>query len=172
MSRSSVALAVLTLGLAAPLQDAHASGLEVNPVRVFLGASKRSVTMELRNQGSEALRYQVTVQQWQQSTDGEMILAPTRDVVAFPSLVELKPGDTRKIKVAKAVTPGATEKTYRVFLEPLPTEANPAPGTVRMLTRINIPVFVQPAAPLPRPEVRLRLELGRIVVSVVNSGNS
>jgi fimbrial chaperone protein len=171
MSRLSTTLTVLAVSLGVPCLHAQAAGLEVNPVRVRLSASQRSQTVQLRNQGKEPLRYQVTAQQWQQSATGEMVLSPTRDLVVFPSLVELKPGETRRLKVARAVAPGAVEKTYRVFLEPLPDGFAQGPGTVRVLTRFNIPVFVQPAAPLPRPEVRLRVEQGKLVVSVSNAGN-
>lgn len=98
------------------------------------------------------------------------MLKPTRDVLFFPSLLEIPPGETKRVRVATTARPGRVERSYRLIVEEFPR--TPMPGTVLVLTRLSIPVFVQPAKPEPRPALETKLEDGRLVVSVTNPGNA
>lgn len=143
----------------------------VNPVRIHLSASRKSELLQLKNTGKELARFQITANVWQEGSDGQMTLVPSRDIVFFPSLLEIKPGETRRIRVASSVAPGAAERSYRLIVQELPNSAE-TPGTVQVLTRLSIPVFVQPAAPKPRAAVNARVDAGKLLVSVENVGNA
>jgi P pilus assembly protein, chaperone PapD len=105
-----------------------------------------------------------------------MELEPTEDVVLFPRLLTLEPHKERKIRVGAAVAFAGTERTYRVFVEELPSaeSANLFSGGlgVRVLTRMGIPIFLQPAqARAAGAIVNPRVEQGRVTFQVHNNGN-
>jgi hypothetical protein len=71
---------------------AEAALVAIDPVKVLLTGAAPSRSISLRNNGSERVRFQMSAFTWQQSSGGEMQLAPTPDLVFFPSLLELAPG--------------------------------------------------------------------------------
>lgn len=153
---------------------AHASTFTVNPTRVTLSEATSSALLTVKNAGDEPVRVQVTFKAWTQSPLGEMQLAPTSDLIVFPTLFELQPGTERTVRVARATPPGTIEKTYRVFVEELPpvSEDGSARPGIRMLTRMGIPVFIQPARPVARAALKaLALDGGRLSFTLENLGN-
>jgi fimbrial chaperone protein len=166
---SLAAALALCLLWAAP---ARGGELQVSPVLVELAADSKTALVSLRNGGAEEARYQVTVFHWEQSPAGEMKLGPTEDVVFFPRLFTLKPGEQRNLRVGAITDLGALEKTYRLFVEELPPAQKPeAKSQVRVLTRIGIPIFLAPAQPSARGEVvDLAVRAGKASFRVVNRG--
>jgi len=127
--------------------QASASTFNVSPTQVFLSGKASSALLTLRNDSEEPLRFQLSVFAWDQSPSGEMTLAPTQDVVFFPALLTLAPKEERKIRVGRMVAPANVERTYRIFVEELPSleaVSNPA-ASVKVLTKMGIPIFVRPA---------------------------
>ena len=169
-SRSAcVAAFLVTLGMAVV---ARATAVAVDPTRVYLSAKAHSQSLALHNSGSEKARFQVTAFAWQQSPMGEMQLSPTEDILFFPSLLEIAPGETRKVRVATDLPPEAIEKSYRLFVDELPPLKANTSGAVRVLTRLGIPVFLQPNAPDARPTLEVEVKNGHLLVSLENRGNS
>ena len=155
--------------------EAAASTYTVNPTRVYLNASAGSALVTLKNESAEPLRMQVKAQRWAQSLDGEIQLSATEDLIVFPALLTLKPGEERKIRVATSVAFGPVEKTYRLYVEELPptTTEKVRGASVRILTRMGVPVFLQPAKPQAAALIRdLGLSNGRLTFQLVNTGNS
>jgi fimbrial chaperone protein len=150
---------------------AWGSVVSVNPVRVHLSPKKRSELIELRNSGKESARFQIAAHSWEETADGQMKLVPTNDLLFFPSLLEIKPGEARRVRVASSVAPGASERSYRIIVQQLPTN-EAAAGTVRVLTNLNLPVFVQPATPKPAATVKATTQRGQVVVALENTGNA
>lgn len=162
------------VGLLHPGETAAAT-YTVNPTRVYLNARAASALVTLKNESIEPLRMQVKVQGWAQGLDGEMQLSATEDLIVFPALLTLKPGEERKIRVATTVPFGAVEKTYRIYVEELPptTEEKAEGASVKILTRMGVPVFLQPARPQAAALLReVSLSNGRLTFQLVNSGNS
>jgi len=154
---------------------AAASTYTVNPTRVYLNARTGSALVTLKNESAEPLRMQVKAQRWAQSLEGEIQLSATEDLIVFPALLTLKPGEERKIRVATAVAFGPVEKTYRLYVEELPpTTTEKADGaSVRILTRMGVPIFLQPAKPQAAALLRdVGLVDGRLTFQLVNTGNS
>jgi len=170
------ALAVL-LCLAPARGEAAESAFTVSQVQVFLSAKAKSQVVTVRNVSPTALRFQLNVFAWDQTPEGEMILAPTTDIVFFPPLFALAPGEERNVRIGAATPPSATgEKTYRLFIEELPgPEGAPAggsPGQVTIRTRLGLPIFLEP----PKAAVGGRIEAlavrdGRVAFEVRNTGN-
>ena len=163
----------LALGLLCGAGRARASGLNISPVQVWLSPDTSKSLLTLRNEGPGDARYQVSTMAWDEDARSGMKLAPTEDIVVFPTILELKAGETRSLRLGTVVPFGPIEKTYRVFLEELPAPEKPqARSTVRVLTRVGIPIFLAPVKSLE--DIRLSpVSLGKAVASldVQNTGN-
>lgn len=163
----------LALGLLCGAGRARASGLNVSPVQVWLTQETSKSLLTLRNEGPEDARYQISIMTWDEDARAGMKLAPTEDIIVFPTILELKVGETRSLRVGAVVPFGPIEKTYRVFLEELPAPEKPqARSTVRVLTRVGIPIFLAPVQTLEdRKLSTLSLDKGNASVDVQNTGN-
>src|SRR5437773_1615617 len=168
------ALIVTVLGLALQAENTVASAFKVTPVRVtFSGPS--STLLTLKNDSDEALRFQISAFTWTQDAKGGIQLGSTEDITFFPVLLALKPGEERKVRVATTVAAKEVEKTYRIFFEELPPLETPkdrAGAQVRILTRMGIPIFVEPEKGYAEAKIEgARLQSGRISFDVRNAGN-
>src|SRR5262245_37517848 len=175
--RARTTLAVIVLGLAlGQAEVVSASTFRVTPVQVALSSSSPTVLLSLGNESDQELRFQVSAFAWGMDVQGQMVLTPTQDIVFFPMLLTLAPGAERKIRVGSATAAGATEKTYRIFVEELPPTApskvSPAGSQVRVLTKMGIPVFLQPARPESTGAIEvLGFEGGNLRYRIRNTGN-
>ena len=158
--------AVCVLGLLiVGAEDASASAFTVTPVRIFLGAGTTSALLTVRNDSTEPISFQISLRAWNQAPDGDMQLSDTKDLVFFPAMMVLRPAEEKKVRVGSSFKAAVTtERSYRIFFEELPppqvtTETMGTSGgaQVRVLTKMGVPIFVQPPAP---------------VVNVRNIGNS
>jgi fimbrial chaperone protein len=129
--------------------EGGAASFSIDPTQIRLSARASSGLLTVRNESVNPVRLQLTAFAWSQSLTGAMQLEATEDVVFFPSLLTLAPGQERKVRVGTTRAFGAVEQSYRLFVEELPAE----PGVklegaaVQVLTKMGIPVFLQPAAP-------------------------
>jgi fimbrial chaperone protein len=181
-NRALQAFAISILGLLTlAAGDAAASAFTVTPVRVFLGPGTSSALLTVRNDSTEAIRFQISLQAWNQAANGEMQLSDTHDLVFFPAMMELKPAEQKNVRVGSTFkTPVTTERSYRIFFEelPPPNVAAKADNTkpaaeVRVLTKMGVPIFIQPPAPLVRGEIANAAVSGsRVDFDIRNTGNS
>lgn len=162
-------------GLLLPARTADASAFRVTPIRVDLSSRASSALMTLVNESDKELRFQISVYEWaQENGSGEMQLTPTKDIVFFPSLLTLKPAEERNVRVGTARKSEAVEKTYRIFFEELPPlETADAPGAqVTVITKLGVPIFIQPQKPAPAGEVaNLAYAARKLAFDVRNNGN-
>ena len=165
----AAAAAAVLLGRAAPARGAE---VQINPVRIELSSETRSEVVTLRNSGTEPASFEMQIRSWDQSKAGEMQLAATGDVVVFPVILLLAPGEERNLRVGAAVPPGPMEKAYRLFVQEMPSPARPdKPQQVRVLTRIGVPIFIAPARVVERAVLKdLAVRDGKARFSVVNTG--
>ena len=168
------ALLLAAVAFVGPLADtASAATFNVSPTQVFLSGNETSTLLTIRNESAEPLRFQLSVFAWSQNPAGEMVLTPTNDVVFFPALLSLEPNEERKVRVGRVVAAGAVEQTYRIFVEELPPlEAVVNTGSsVRLLTRMGIPVFVRPSKDVNAPAVDgLAVDGQAVRFTVANTG--
>jgi fimbrial chaperone protein len=144
----------------------------VSPVLVTLSTRTSTGVIDLRNDGSDVTRYQISAFAWSEGANGQMTLEPTQDVVFFPTLLELKPGERRSIRVGTQASSGNLEKSYRLFVEELPGAPSSALSLV-VRTRIGIPVFLQPTG--RGASANLKIDSAEIVhrvarIHLVNQG--
>jgi fimbrial chaperone protein len=173
--RPLASLLSLLLGLAlCQAEPTWATNFTVTPIRLVFSSSTRSAILTLRNQHTEPLRFQLNLFAWDQNPTGEMQLTPTEDIVFFPTLLTLAPGESRNIRVGPTTPFAATEKTYRVFVEELPPLETPegGPTGVRVLTRMGIPIFLQPTKVVQQGHIEgMAIRAGKLSFQVKNTGN-
>lgn len=167
----AVAAAVALVGAIA----ASAATYTVTPVRVELRPGERSALLNLRNDSDKELRFQIAPHEWSQSVDGEANLTPTDNLVVFPALLTLAPGTERKVRIGLTKPLSADrESTFRVIFEELPDPpASTSGAQVQIVTKMSIPVFVQPRELRQSAAVENgRLENGVLRFDVKNAGNT
>jgi len=147
-----LALALLA-GLAAP--GAHAGQFTVQPTRLELGTVQRSGALTLRNESPAPLSFRVQGLRWTQDDNGQERYGEAPELVYFPRLLTLPPGEAAVIRVGVRQPPDDIERTYRLFIEELAAPAMTASegARVRVLMRFGAPVFVR------APAARRQLEL-------------
>lgn len=136
---------LVALGLLS-LIHAQAGQFAVQPTRLELGPLHRSGALVIRNEASAPLSFQVTGVAWTQDENGQEQYTDTTDIVYFPRLLTVAPGQDAVIRVGLRKAPEALEKTYRVFIQELaPAEKSTEPGArIRVVMRFGAPVFVKP----------------------------
>jgi fimbrial chaperone protein len=167
------ALLLLWAGALVGPRPARAADFTVNPIQIFLTGQTQSAILSVHNISSEPLRFQLNAFTWAQDSAGQMQLTPTSEIIFFPRLLTLAPGERRIVRVGTSAAAGPVERTYRIFVEELPPSAQqtaPA-GQVRVLARMGIPIFVEAKA--GRAALRLSppaLQPGRLVFELRNAG--
>ncbi len=170
------ALMCAGLGLFAT-DKALAAGFDVAPISLTLSAKTVSGMLVVTNRSPEPLRFHVTAFAWDQTPEGEMVLTPTRDIMFFPAMLTLNPQEARNLRVGVSAKPGATEKTYRVFVQELPalaTAKEELSGNVAVLLKMGIPVFVEPTgmAKVSPSVSALQMKGSKLVFNLNNTGNT
>ncbi len=161
-------LALISLG------TAYGADFSITPVRVTLNATHKSETLTVKNNSDQAVSLQLATFAWEQDENAKDRFSPSEEIVAFPKLMKLEPGASRIVRIGAKVAGADREQTYRVYLEELPSvEKEAAEGAqIRTLTRVGIPVFVEPHQEQAQGEIgRLALEGGRLQVAFANKGN-
>jgi len=149
-----------------------AGGFQVYPIRVFLNASESSTLMTVKNDSAERLRLQVGVMAWDQNKQGEMVLNPTDDIIFYPTLLTINPGDQRNLRVGTHTKDVAREKSYRIIVEELPPTEKLQSSGVRFLTKVSIPIFIQPRKVETKGVIdQLTLRKGELSFDIKNDGN-
>jgi fimbrial chaperone protein len=118
-----------------------AADLRVAPATVEPPVGARTATLNVVNGEQQPLKVQIRVMRWTEQ-DGHEVLTPTRDLVASPPFVTLKPAEryvVRLVRIAKSPLQG--EESYRVLVDQVPEPHAVRPGTVNFVLRQSIPVF-------------------------------
>jgi fimbrial chaperone protein len=165
-------MAIAGLACVALVEIAGASSFQVNPIRITLTPQGSSSLLTVRNEGNERLRLQVDFYAWDQSKQGEMILNPTDDLVVYPSLLAIDAGNERNVRVGTKSPVVSKEKSYRIFIEELPPTTKRVDSGIRILTRIGVPIFIQPQPPKSHASIEnVAVHKSEILFEVINRGN-
>jgi fimbrial chaperone protein len=175
MGISKLPLALLLASLLGLSSRAEASSFSVTPIKITLSGREQSALLTLLNQSDEEVRFKIATHEWKQSPKGEMELHDTKDIVIFPTMLTLGPKQERKLRVGTVVPPGPSERSYRVFVEELPPLKSPkaeSQSQVRVLTKMGIPIFIEPVRPALSGLVDgLTVAKGTLGFAVKNTGN-
>ena len=138
---------------------AHAAEFQLSPTRVQLAPRHLVDTVVVGNSGATPLRFEVSVKRWHMAADGSWQLVPSDDLIVHPLLLDIAAGGKARLRVGQLMpSRDPQEAAYRIELDE--QEVGPRQSdSVRMLTRISLPVFVRgddapgtPAASLQAPQ--------------------
>lgn len=176
---------LLGLALLTMSTPVWAGDFQVNPVRVSLSPTAQAGMVTVSNRAGSSVRLQLQGFAWSETVGGEQVLTPSDRLVIFPTLLELGPGESRRVRVGLNGPPAATEETYRLIVEELPDHRTPDPKGVAIRMRMSIPIFATSADPsaeagprgavteariLPGRERKLQIELGNLGVRHFKAG--
>lgn len=163
--------AAVLLGLPLLSGAIDAAALRVTPVTIERTAPAVAASLTLSNADSRQLAVQVRVFRWRQ-VNGKDVLEPTSDVAVSPPMAMLpSKGESvvRVVRLSKA--PIASEESYRILVDELPTPAATSGSAVRLLLRYSIPAFFRAAAAgAPRVGWEARLRAGQFELTGRNTG--
>lgn len=139
-----LAIAGMCAALLAGIAPADAAALRILPVRIEVAPDKQFCALSIANDDSNPTTVQIRGFGWTKDVDGRDQLDPDTGPSINPAIVSIPGGETRLIRCSLPVKKlGTREESYRLVIDELPTAAV-APGTVRSLLRISIPVFRTP----------------------------
>jgi fimbrial chaperone protein len=162
----------LTVALLWPLQVPAAS-FDISPINIFFDGQKTTEKMTILNTADGDLTLQLRLYRWTQDGEGLDVYEETRDLVAFPKIVTIKKGEDRIIRIGTQSKPADREKTYRVYLEEVPSSEPARKGaTVRFLSRVGVPVFLKPHKIVTGGIIEsVVMQKGRLSFKIRNEGN-
>ena len=122
-----------------------AASLQVAPISVAFSPQEKAKEIWLTNTSERPIRAQTRVLIWSQVA-GQDQVNPTRDLVASPSITEIKAGEQQLIRIIRIAPQNtAVEQTYRLLIDELPSSGQADAQTgLQLLLQYSIPVFIQP----------------------------
>ncbi|UHQ18737.1 fimbria/pilus periplasmic chaperone [Lysobacter sp. KIS68-7] len=139
----AIAIALTVAGIASAAQ------FNLNITRIHLGASHPVETVVMTNNEDLPLAFEVHVKRWRMDADGQWQLTPDDGLVVHPLILQIAPGAEGRVRIGSLSPDTKSEVAYRVELQELPGHAEAVAGHIRMLAKISVPVFVQPANAKP-----------------------
>ena len=156
------------------LLPAIAGEFSVDPIRLELGPSARSGALTVRNEGKVKLSFQIDAMAWTQDASGADQYGETRDLIFFPKIMTVEPGQEGVIRVGTKTPVLPSEKAYRLFIEELPSSERGAesPVQINVLIRFGAPIFINPAKAHDGIEIEpLSISRGLLSFAARNTGN-
>ena len=177
-SRQSKLRPLVALLLAVVVVPAASAGqFGVSPIRVDLDRNSKSGAITVSNdEDADSLRVQMRLFEWTQDAEGKDVYQESQDLVYFPRLMVLEKGQQKLVRIGLRTPAITQEKTYRLFVEELPSPPTPGSVTgsrVAIAVRFGVPVYLKPAKEEIRAEiVKLDVSKGVLHVGVRNTGNT
>ena len=163
-------LPAAVMALAGTIATAEAASIHVRPIGIELQAPAAASVLTLTNKGRELVTAQVRVFRWKQ-VGGKDVLEPTRDVVASPPILRMRPGRENVIRVVRVTKrPVKGEESYRLIIDQIPDKKRKGVGVVFAM-RYSIPVFFRDRAATPaRVTWKVAREGRALVLTASNAG--
>lgn len=161
--------AVLALSL---FTTSHAGNFKVSPIRLKLAPGAKITSLKITNNGSEKVTVEMEGRKWTQAEGGGDVYEDTDEVILFPRMMDIAPGEERVLRVGvKGVESGSVEKTYRVLVRELPV-TEPGKTALKFALNLSVPLFVKPVEEVLKSEIEgVKLSGGKALVRVHNGGN-
>ncbi|MSN26082.1 MAG: fimbria/pilus periplasmic chaperone [Geobacter sp.] len=162
-------------GLLTTATTGRAANFSVAPVRVVMNGLNRTERLTLKNESDRPLVLLIKPYLWTQGADGADRYEEISDLIIFPKVLTILPGEERAVRIGIGAAPTLVEKAYRIYLEEQPSKDDQtSQGAVaRVLMRIGIPVFVQPLKHEPILSfTEMAIARNGLHLTLANSGNS
>lgn len=164
----------MPLDSASPVPSAEPGSADITiaPIQVYIEDGDTSATLNVKNEGSEPLRIQLSGSAWDQLPNGDMRLNASDDLIFFPTLATVAPHDSQDIRIGVQGGAITKERTFRIFVEELPSANTQAPNqAIAIRTRVGIPIFVEPSNEVHKLDISdAEASPGRLSFSLLNNG--
>jgi fimbrial chaperone protein len=173
------AIVVLVLMAAVPSRG-YASNFSISPTSLELGGAVKSGVFSVINSGEDKLNCQIDVKEWSQDADGKDVYTDAADIVFFPKIMTVEPNEQRAIRIGIKGPPSLLEKTYRLFVEEIPSQkkvtdekgAGKITAGLTIAFRYAAPIFVKPVRPQESASIeKTEMSKGVVRAIVKNTGN-
>lgn len=166
-------LLMIGLGLGCAL-PASAAEFSINPLRIDLVPGERSSAVGISNSDQRPIRFQLTLVEWTQDADGKDVYRDSDDLIYFPRLFSVAPGEQAMVRVGPKRPHAGAERTYRLLIDELPdTNEKLTTSGVRFHIRFALPIFVGPSAVKAQAVMEpLSMEGGKLRALVKNMGST
>jgi fimbrial chaperone protein len=144
----------------------------INPIRIFFEGAKKTDILTIKNESPKSVALQISAVAWTQDEKGENVYSPTEDILFFPKLLEINPGEEKIVRIGNKVSRSETEKTYRLFIEEIPDNSRTETTSVKILTKVGVPIFIPPLKSAASGVIeKIELSKGSLRMGVKNDGN-
>jgi len=159
---------VLALGVSGA---GYAAAWRFSPIVTEIPANQRAAAITLKNDDRVPLNYQLRLYKWTQADNADQY-ADAADMLVSPPAVTIQPGQSYQVRLSRrAVSPLASEQSYRLFIDQLPPPRDPNNSLgVSMIMRAALPVFVTDRKFAVQLSWRLRQDASGLYLGVTNSG--
>ena len=160
--------------------QAFAADFQIQPTMLELSGSVKSGAFSVINNGNESVNFQISVKEWAQDANGKDVYEDTKDIVFFPKIMTTGPHEQRAIRIGFKAPPSVNEKTYRLFVEEIPSSQKESEvkgkgkikAGITIAFRFATPIFVKPLKQQETAVVeKLEMSKGVVKAMIKNTGN-
>ncbi|MDH4161352.1 MAG: fimbria/pilus periplasmic chaperone [Nitrospirota bacterium] len=175
-----IALLMVLLFLSVHTDYARAADFQIQPTMLELGGGVKSGAFSVINNGDESINFQISVKAWNQDVNGKDVYEDTKDIIFFPKIMTTGPHEQRAIRIGYKAPLSVNEKTYRLFVEEIPSPKKEADSNAKskisagitIAFRFATPIFVKPLKPQESAVVeKLDMTRGVVKAMIRNTGN-
>jgi fimbrial chaperone protein len=156
-----------------------ASSFSILPTSLELSGKAKSGVFSVVNSGDEKLNCQVDLMEWSQDADGKDVYTEARDMVFFPKIMTVEPNEQRAVRIGLKGQPSLKEKTYRLFVEEIPSQKKTdekkeekIAAALTIAFRYATPIFIRPPQPKESAVIEhIEMSKGVVKARVWNTGN-
>lgn len=155
-------------------KNGAAANFDIKPIKIFLDPQSKIEKLTLKNINEETLTVQIKGYQWTQNEKGQDVYQETRDLILFPKITTIKKEEEKIIRIGTNLNSGSTEKTYRIFVEEIPSgeKMETKGSTIHMYMKIGVPVFISPVKKVEKGTIEaVNIQKGKAEIKVQNNGN-
>lgn len=173
-------LGILSLILLFHVSPAAAGDFQIQPTTLDLSGGVKSGAFSVINNGDQSINFQISVKEWKQDANGKDVYEETKDIVFFPKIMTTGPHEQRAIRIGYKAPLSVNEKTYRLFVEEIPSpkkEADVKAGGkinagITIAFRFATPIFVKPLKQQETAVVeKIEMTRGVAKATIKNTGN-
>ena len=179
LSRQSM-ISTCLLIIALQAFPAYAANFQIQPTSLELGGSVKSGAFSVINGGNEKLNVQISAKEWFQDAEGKDVFEEAKDLVFFPKIMTVEPNEQRAIRIGVKVPAALQEKTFRLFVEEIPSPQKNSDGKqagkitagLTIAFRFSTPIFVKPVQPKESGIIeKIGMSGGAVKATIKNAGN-
>ena len=145
----------------------------VTPIRLEFDRANKSGVVTVVNEGEEKLSVQMKAFEWTQDAEGKDQYTETNDIIFFPRMMALGKNEERVIRAGIKIPATSREKTYRLFIEEIPSPQKTEGANIAITIRFGVPIFAKPIKEEFKGQIgTLGLSKGILNAHLLNKGNA